>query len=124
MSFARPRWSGNALIELASHSTREVILTAELRHELQLLGVELHGLEHPHVRVDSLVEPPRVAPAGLHLQREGGDLGGASVYLQPEEVVLEDHLGDVLLGPALLLVHGEELVEGVHEDVARAAGRV
>ena len=94
------------------------------RHLREFPRLELHGFEDGNVRVHVSLEEARVVLAGLHLQGELGDLRRAGVDLKAPEVLPQDQGGDVLGVVALLLVHGEEHVEGVYQDVAAAAGGV
>ena len=71
---------------------------------------------------------------GLEPERRRGDLHGARVEVDAVQVVLEDALDDGLVGPlrlarfaavpGLLAVERDQQIEGHHQEVAGADGRV
>ena len=94
---------------------------AALRH---VALPQRHRGEHGDVGLHAAAEEAAVQLTGAHGQGQARDLGGAGVDLHAVQVPGQDEPGDLALAVAALQVHLGQQLEGVDQDVARAAGRV
>ena len=81
-------------------------------------------LQAQHLEPGRVVEQAAVVGAGLHQQREAGELRGAVVDVEAVEVLFEDQARDVAQAVAAFEVDAFEQRVGFDQDVAGAAGGV
>ena len=84
----------------------------------------MHRRHNVNVGLHAPAEETTIVLASAHGKRQARDLRRTRVNFQTGKVVLQNELRNLALTIAALLIHGEQQIERVHQNMARTARRV